>query len=81
MGDTKKIFMRSACDQCDYKATTVGTLKRHKGYKHEGVCYSCNQCEYKATTTGNLKKHIDSIHEDSCYSVANVIILQVLQVV
>ena len=51
------------CDSCDYKATQLGDLKRHKESIHEGVRYSCNSCDYKATQLGNLKTHKKSIHE------------------
>ena len=36
------------CDQCKFKATQQGDLKKHKQSKHEGVRYGWNQCDYKA---------------------------------
>ena len=45
------------CDQCDYKATQVVHLRKHKEYKHEGVRYPCDKCDYKATLKNGLKKH------------------------
>ena len=48
--------MRYACSQCNYAATTSGTLKKHLENKHEGVRYPCLQCEYAATTAAALKK-------------------------
>ena len=31
--------------QCDYIATEVSNLKRHKEYEHEGIKYPCDMCE------------------------------------
>ena len=52
------------CIQCEYKATTQGSLKKHILSVHQKIKYPCNQCDYKATTQGSLKKHIESIHEE-----------------
>ena len=50
------------CDKCDYKATVVSSLNRHKLSKHEGVTYPCAQCDYKATYPNNLKRHTIKVH-------------------
>ena len=39
-------------------STTVGGLKRHKKYKHEGLGHHCDQCEHTAISAGHLKKHV-----------------------
>ena len=57
-----------SCDQCDYKTTWKGSLKRHIDAIHGDVRYTCNQCDYKATQKGNLKRHIDSVHGDVIYT-------------
>ena len=49
--------MRYPCDQCEYAATEIGSLKKHKESKHEGIRYPCDQCDYSATHISNLKKH------------------------
>ena len=56
-----------SCDQCDYTATKMPTLKTHMRSKHEGVRYPCDQCEYSATENGNLKKHKKFKHEGVKY--------------
>ena len=55
--------MKYDCNQCDYKATTQGNLRKHKQSKHEGVKYYCNQCDYKATQQRRLRSHKQSKHE------------------
>ena len=50
------------CNQCDYKATQKGDLKKHEMAVHESIKYPCNQCDYKATKKWNLKKHKISVH-------------------
>ena len=54
-------------NQCNYKATSNGNLKRHIESVHEKVKYSCDQCDYKATTQGLLKRHIVSVHMNVDY--------------
>ena len=60
--------IRNTCDQCDYKATTKGDLRRHLESIHEGARYTCDQCDYKPTTKGDLKRHVESIHEGVRYT-------------
>ena len=60
--------VRYSCEQCEYVATTVSSLKQHKDAKHEGVRYSCDQCEYVATQVSHLKQHKDAKHEGVRYS-------------
>ena len=55
------------CDQCEYAATSQGSLNRHKQSIHYGIRYPCDQCEYAATENGALKKHKQSIHEGIRY--------------
>jgi len=49
--------VRYLCDQCEYAATTAGSLKRHIEFRHEGVRYHCDQCEYVATDPSCLERH------------------------
>ena len=51
------------CNQCDHKATTKDSLKKHVDSIYEGVCYS--QCDHKATSKQNLKRGLESIHVGS----------------
>ena len=46
---SKDIGVRYPCNQCDFAATTLDTLKKHKESRHEGIRYPCDQCEYAAT--------------------------------
>ena len=48
--------VRYPCDQCDYKATEKGSLKKHIDAVHGDVRYSCDQCDYKSKWKDNLKK-------------------------
>ena len=67
--------VRYSCEQCEYVATTVSSLKQHKDAKHEGVRYSCDQCEFTGSKAG-LWDHKKSKHEgvrhpcDQCEYVA-----------
>ena len=51
------------CDNCEYAATSAGSLNCHIENKYEGVRYPCDKWEYAATETGSLKQHIESYHE------------------
>ena len=53
---------RYPCDQCDYKATLIISLKKHIESVHDGIKYSCNQCEYKAAQKPDLRRHIKFQH-------------------
>ena len=54
---------RYPCDQYDYSAAQLNTLKQHKASKHKGGRYQCDFCDYAATTSGVLKKHKASKHD------------------
>jgi len=41
--------MKYPCGQCEYQATTKGSLYRHKRSVHEGMEYPYRQCEHQAT--------------------------------
>ena len=58
-----QFFKRYSCDQCDYKATHKGSLKRHIESVHGDKQYPCDKCDYKTAWKGNLKTHIDSVHD------------------
>ena len=45
------------CNMCEYSATRISFLKRHKETKHEGVRYTCDLCDYAATRKDKLKVH------------------------
>ena len=47
------------CDKCDYIATRVSNLKRHKKNKHGGKRYPCDKCDYKVARPYNLKSRKD----------------------
>ena len=49
------------CDKCDNTFTTKRSMRRHKGYTHDGIRYSCFLCDYTASTKGNLYAH-QNIH-------------------
>ena len=53
----KKEGVRYFCNQCDYHATQLSSLRVHIQNVHEGVKYPCNQCDYQATHQSNLAKH------------------------
>lgn len=55
------------CDQCDYEATVMGSLKSHVLAKHTSIRFDCDQCDYRATQRGSLKRHKASIHEGVKY--------------
>jgi hypothetical protein len=55
------------CNVFEFETKNMGSLTKHKQYKHEGVRYSCNQCEYQATTNSALKRHTDFQHEGVLY--------------
>ena len=58
------------CNQCEYKATTMGSLKVLKQSQHERFEYICVEFEYGAKQTLNIYKQ--SKHEAS-FVVINVI--------
>ena len=46
------------CEQCGYKCTKAGNLKKHI-LTHSGEKpFSCNKCSYKCTQAIHLKKHM-----------------------
>jgi hypothetical protein len=59
--------VRYSCNQCEYHAPQLRTLKRHEREQHKGLRYACNinKCEYQATRPDNLKRHQESMHEES----------------
>ena len=48
--------MKYPCGQCEYQATTKGSLSEHRRAVHEGIKYPCGQCQHQATTKGNPAK-------------------------
>jgi len=55
------------CTECDHFSYSYSTLKRHKGFVHEGINHPCPDCEYTAATGHQLKHHIRSKHEGIKY--------------
>ena len=49
--------VKYACSWCEYQATTLRNLNRHKRAVHVGIKYSCNRCEYQTRVLGTLKRH------------------------
>ena len=52
-----------SCNCCDYKATQLGSLKKHKYSINANLIYYCDSCGYEATILDNSKTHIKSIHK------------------
>ena len=50
------------CDQCEYKATAMGSLRRHYNAIHSGHKYPCSECEHVSNTPANLKYHHNTVH-------------------
>ena len=55
--------IRYNCDQCDYKATQPGGLKRHK-LLHDvhSFEFGCDICDYQGKTQEYLNKHMKVKH-------------------
>ena len=51
-----------SCDQCNYNATEIQTIKNHKESCHK-VYYSCDLCDHTSTHSQNLKTHIEAEHQ------------------
>ena len=51
-----------SCDQCEYTATHISNLKRHKKARHDGVKFPCKHCDYKASYSHHLKTHKETKH-------------------
>ena len=56
--------VRYPCDQCNYAATTRGSLYEHAQSYHEAANFNCNQCDYTVSTKTNLNKHKEDSHEE-----------------
>jgi hypothetical protein len=59
--------VKYACNWCEYQATTLRNLNRHKRAVHVGIRLSCNQCEYQTRVLVTLKRHKQSQHEGVRY--------------
>ncbi|KAL1137608.1 hypothetical protein AAG570_009304 [Ranatra chinensis] len=59
VGDTKMhaVGETFVCDHCNYTATQLSHLKRHKK-THGGKLLQCDQCDYMTNLTTNLKRHM-----------------------
>lgn len=52
-----------ACNQCEYKTSSINHLKQHTLAVHLKVKYPCDKCDYKASDKGTLKKHDLAWHQ------------------
>ena len=59
--------MRYPCGQCEYAATRLAQLTKHKQKKHEGIRYPCDHCKYVASDLSCLKQHKQTKHEGVRY--------------
>ena len=59
--------MSYVCNQCQYKATQKGDLKKHILAVHEVVRYCCGECDSTFVWHRDLKKHIQSVHDEVRY--------------
>ncbi|KAL1115189.1 hypothetical protein AAG570_007220 [Ranatra chinensis] len=55
-GDTEAVGETFGCDVCDYRASGIARLTRHK-WVHREKLLQCDQCDYKTNRTSNLKLH------------------------
>ena len=55
--------LKYPCRQCNYQATTKGSLVELQSALHEGLKHPCRHCNYEATTKGSLGKHQRAVHE------------------
>ena len=39
--------MKNPCEQCEYQATTKGSLNHNRRSVNEGMKYPCVQCHYQ----------------------------------
>ena len=53
---------RFSCTDCEYTASFMQNLVKHRQAKHEGVRYPCSMCDYKSTQKQNLKRHTARNH-------------------
>lgn len=47
----------SICDECDFRSEQMGSVHKHKQFKHGGIWDPCNSCKYNTTIAGNLLMH------------------------
>ena len=64
----KPKYVRFKCDQCEYKATRPGNLRKHQKSIHECMIYNCDQCDIKYTDQSHLRRHQKSKHEGVHYN-------------
>ena len=66
----KKTFhegVKYQCRQCDYLASSVGSLAEHKMTVHEGVKYRCRQCNHQTILESYLAQHKRAVFEGVRY--------------
>lgn len=51
------------CDNCNYKATEIGFLRRHINMQHDMQRYHCYECDFKATEIEDLVYHGKTSHD------------------
>ena len=52
-----------ACEQCNYKSATLGSLKIHIEQVHINKKYKCSQCIKEYRQSSGLREHIKTAHE------------------
>ena len=56
--------VRYPCNNCDYKATTRGSLKKHCMRSHDGIKYFCDKCDHISNSQSYLRRHQRTEHEN-----------------
>ena len=51
------------CDNCNYKASEIGFLRRHINMQHDMQQYHCYECDFKAAEIEDLVYHGKSSHD------------------
>ena len=61
----KKVSPVLKCEKCDFVATSVSNLSKHKeDRKKEKSAHSCKSCSFVFCTNRNLKDHISNNHPE-----------------
>ena len=54
---------RFYCDQCEFSATQLGGIKRHKQNFHGEAKVPCPHCNYQGAQMSDVKRHMRKTHE------------------
>ena len=72
-GQEKKVFVKSkkyACNNCNYRTTQNGHLRRHWTAKHTDERFKCDLCGSTFTIANTLSRHIASKHNGLTFKCA-----------